>query len=537
MTKGSANGSARMGVRGWLLAGAFLLAGLLAAFHPMLFSDLQRIQTDEGDTRLVNYILEHSYRWAMFSLPIGGLWSPPIFYPAPNVGAYTDILLGVAPYYWPWRWLGLPPDTAYQFWMMLVVALDFAAMFALLRRGFSLSAFPSAVGAYLFSFGSPRITDTGHQQLLSEFYSVAAVYALLRVFSPDAGKRKRLWIAAFFAAVVLELWSGFYLGWFLVFLTTLALIWAIARPEYRADLRQLWKEHRRAIVLCSFLSLFALLPMAGPYLQALAESGPRCYQDVRDGQPRIASWICVPPEHWLYGRLIGDASLFRHLSGLNEQRMGVGFITLAMALVGLWWGRRERSSRLLFFVFVTAVIGATFHPIGQFVWNAVYHAFPGASAIRAVARIGIPLLLPLGLGVALFLERMRSRWPAWALALCGLAVAAEQGVTTGAYPKQAPRLRVAAIAARVTPGSQAFFCSSSGVGGYIAGDQLDAMWAQLSTGVPTLNGYSGNAPPGWQFTDLESRYPGNRRALEFQLSEWSHRWGLDRSKICWIVQR
>ena len=28
--------------------------------------------------------------------------------------------------------------------------------------------------------------------------------------------------------------------------------------------------------------------------------------------------------------------------------------------------------------------------------------------------------------------------------------------------------------------------------------QLDAMWASLSLRVPTLNGYSGNTPPGWR---------------------------------------
>jgi hypothetical protein len=29
-------------------------------------------------------------------------------------------------------------------------------------------------------------------------------------------------------------------------------------------------------------------------------------------------------------------------------------------------------------------------------------------------------------------------------------------------------------------------------------DQTDAMWISLRTGLPTLNGFSGWAPPGWE---------------------------------------
>jgi hypothetical protein len=60
-----------------------LLAGLIMAFHPTLWSGFGRLQTDLGDTRLNNYLLEHGWRW-LSGDPGVRLWHPSFFYPAPN---------------------------------------------------------------------------------------------------------------------------------------------------------------------------------------------------------------------------------------------------------------------------------------------------------------------------------------------------------------------------------------------------------------------------------------------------------------------
>src|SRR4051795_7155497 len=60
------------------------IVGLLLQFHPMLLSGLRRMQSDWGDTRLNNYILEHGYRWLRGVPGHERFWSPPVFYPATN---------------------------------------------------------------------------------------------------------------------------------------------------------------------------------------------------------------------------------------------------------------------------------------------------------------------------------------------------------------------------------------------------------------------------------------------------------------------
>ena len=100
---------------GWPLLWCVL--GLILAGYPTLLSGFADVQGGLGHPLLVNFTLEHSFRWVA-GMPLAeDFWSPPIFHPMPGVAAFTDLLLGAAPLYWPWRWLGLGPHTAFQIWM------------------------------------------------------------------------------------------------------------------------------------------------------------------------------------------------------------------------------------------------------------------------------------------------------------------------------------------------------------------------------------------------------------------------------------
>jgi hypothetical protein len=136
----------------------------------MILSGFDLIQTDPGDTRFNNYILEHGYCWIIGDNAHRNFWNPQIIFPATNTTAYQDIILGAAPICWLFRAFTLPYDTSFQLWMMTVCALNFFLTFLLLRRGFGLSIIASCGGAYVFAFGGIRISQLGHQQLLPQFY-------------------------------------------------------------------------------------------------------------------------------------------------------------------------------------------------------------------------------------------------------------------------------------------------------------------------------------------------------------------------------
>src|SRR5579871_4016420 len=228
----------------WLAAwpaGVGWIVGLWLAFAPTLSSRLLRMQVDWGDTRLNNYILEHGYRWIRRMPGHLSLWSPPIFYPAPNTAAYSDILLGVAPFYWVWRLLGFAPDTSYQLWMLTLASLNYAVALLCCRRLLRVGWPAATIGAFVFSFASPRIAQLKHAQLLGQFYPLITLYALVRIFevanSPGgterAARRRPLWIAVAVASAVLQLYAGYYQGWFLGFTLALGALWALVVPATR----------------------------------------------------------------------------------------------------------------------------------------------------------------------------------------------------------------------------------------------------------------------------------------------------------------
>jgi hypothetical protein len=63
---------------------------------------------------------------------------------------------------------------------------------------------------------------------------------------------------------------------------------------------------------------------------------------------------------------------------------------------------------------------------------------------------------------------------------------------------------------------------------------LDAMWAQMATGVPTINGYSGYQPAGWTFYPTVIYAPRDEAVLENGLQKWVRKHQLNRSRLCWI---
>ena len=86
-----------------------------------------------------------------------------MFYPAPNTAAYSDILLGVAPFYWLWRGLGAAPDTAFQLWVMTIASVNYAVAVVCCRRLLHVGWTAAAFGGFVFAYGSTRVAQLVHR--------------------------------------------------------------------------------------------------------------------------------------------------------------------------------------------------------------------------------------------------------------------------------------------------------------------------------------------------------------------------------------
>jgi hypothetical protein len=344
----------------WLPA-ALGLVGIVFANHPMLFSGFRRVQIRHEDPRLINYLLEHGYLWLRGHALHRDLWSPPFFYPARGVLAYSDTLLGTAPLYWSLRLAQIPPDTAFQLWLMACFAINYLAFFILLRQAFSLGRGPSALGAFLFAFAAPRVSDVGHPQLLPHFFSIVAILAVSRILD---GRRRTWWARAALwtaagLAVVAQFYASVYMGWFLIFGGTVALLIGLMDRSCRRALMTVVGRDALVLVVTAILPIVLIAPLALRYLEVVGLVGYRDMFEIALAAPALTAWIYMGPESWLYAWQQPRLGLIPIGYIEPAERIGLGLATPLVCLYGLWLGWDRPAVRVLGFTAMTLALLVT----------------------------------------------------------------------------------------------------------------------------------------------------------------------------------
>jgi hypothetical protein len=714
----------------YVFAAGICLVGLLMAHHPMILSGLRRVQVDLGDSRLINYLLEHNYRWYRGDPNHADFWSPPFFYPARNIAAYSDTLIGVAPLYGVFRAAGIPPDTSFQLWMITLSVLNYSVMFHLLHWRLRLRGPAAAIGAFVFAFGSPRINMMVQQPQLTQFLSLLSVDALLGLF-PGRDTlwwhRALLWLAAA-AGLLAQLTSAFYIGWFTVFSLGIAAVVAVWMPQTRWELLAVIRRDALWLAVWGVLAALVMRPWLIHHLDAARGLGPRFSQFVAMLQPHLSTWLNIGTYNWLGGWAMSHIPFQVFRPPALDMPIGVGLLTTVVSLAGLYGRRDQTSTRLLVtvsaivFLSVTAlphyplflvpyllilgslafaysgranrpevffllvalvlvflnakpytsylpgfglyalvlavaafvgqgndrrgrlilgglivglsltlipsrfimVLGAVFGcllagaarllgwrsrqgleavGVGAFLlfeyaltyfvpslpkdvlgvpmwsiplfapvavaatrltpirpsdrslvkaaffglllaviygksgsaWQFFARNLPGGSALLFVARVGLIMLIPWSIGIGFFLEAQLARKRPLVALFVGLACVLEQGVTTPSFDKYANRAVVSALARRIDDGCEAFYYSPDSSQEPLPHPNLDAMWAGLERGKPTLNGYSGHAPVGWRdFEDSFRNGPRDTIRLQEALDQWRKGPGRSVGRVQWL---
>ncbi|MBL8949466.1 MAG: hypothetical protein JNK82_01725 [Myxococcaceae bacterium] len=490
--------------------------GVGLATWPMLSSGLELMECDPGDTRLLNYVLEHGYRWL---LGRAELFSPPFFWPERGVGPFTELMVGTLPLYAPWRLLGFEPDTSFQLWMFAVLSLNFVAAHALFARALKLEPVPAAAGAFIIAFGSSRMAQLNHQHLLPVFFAVLAVHALVRIF--EGGPRA--WVPVFFFGAVAQLWASVTLGWLFGFWLLVLLGWSLALRVPRAAVLHVVRERRAPLLMSGAVAAVLLVPLAVGY----GGAGPRDFEGVRAMVPQLQSWLYQGPYSVLYAPL-AELSVFTQLPSEGEHRIGVGLFTTLVMVVML---RKEPWLRALGLTALTVVALSTLYRGRVSPWVGVMHVLPGADGIRAVGRVGLFMLFPAAVSVALLAKRAR---PA-GLVVVALCLLEQLQRVPDVYSKGKVRSDVAAVTAAVPSTCRAFFYAPRGGDGWHEKTQLDAMWAALWSGVPTVNGYSGHFPPGWEpLFPHALNGPEDEVRVREALAKWAQSRGVAEKDVCWV---
>lgn len=511
-----------------LLPWVACLTGLAAQFRFMIFSGFQQTHSGLGDARLVNFTLEHGYRWLRQITPHEDFWRPPILFPYPSASAFTDTMLGFAPPFWLARLLGAAPDTALQWWMLSIYALNFAAAYGLLRRGARLSVPASSAGALLLAVIS--VAWASHPQLFPFFYVLFAMLALFRIFDSGPGApstaARRVWIGVFCACGALQVWSAIYAAFFFGLLAGLAALVALAYPPTRLAFVQRVRRDAGSWLVLLMASAAVSAPLILRYQSTAEESGYRIYQITSVARP--SSWLATGPGDPLLGRVVrGTGPL-----PARAQAPGLGLITFCVTAAGLLLSRRPAAARLIGLATLVMMALSTAY-WGWSPWRWVHEFVPGGGGIRAHHRVTMILVPAAALGIGLVCERLLRGGRGWLALLLVSACVVERFHTRETIDKGFLRRHVAQIAERVDPEYEAFYLVGRHANRWV---DEDAAWVAMTTGVPTVNGRYGNLPKGYTLGRRE-RVGGideTREKLDEALTKWLDLWSLDRNAIQWI---
>lgn len=484
------------------LYAALLAGGLVSAYHPTLFSGFERMQADPGDTVLNHYILEHTWQWLTRADYVGTLWSPPFYHPTEGTLAYSENLFGVAPLYWLCR-TALPPDLAFQVWMMLVSALTYLSAVAVFRA-FGVMPVLSALGGYWFAFGLPRLVQIGHQQLIGHMFAPPALWCLWMFLRTP----RTATLAGLAAAAFLQLMCSYYLGWFLVLgLVVFAAAYCFHDRATIGRIVAYARNHWPSAVTVLVISAVCVAGLMLPYIEANRGFRRQLFECLIL-LPRWNAWLAPGTFGPWAGPLRGISS------GLvSEQFLFFGFVSLALVAVSaaaltfrcdrLGPARRRLAVACLLATAVLIVISLRGH--GNFtIWTLICKSVPGSRAIRVGARIGGIVSLLAMTGGLLVLDGWLRRCRRPGLAVSTAAIVASLGIAEQicvhmpSFSKAEFAARVERVHEQLTPGVPAYVeiePADSPI--LVIEQQLAAMWAGLRANTPVVNGYSGRYPTGY----------------------------------------
>ncbi|MBP6313702.1 MAG: hypothetical protein KA408_15620 [Flavobacteriales bacterium] len=352
----------------------------LATFGP----ERDRIPGDLGDARFNNYILEHYHAYATGR--IADYWDAPFMYPYKNVIAFSDNLLGTAPLYSLFRSIGYNRESAFQFWILALFALNYTGCYVALYA-WSKRAALSAGGAYIFAFGIHMLGHMEHAQVFPKFMIPIAFYFCWKWLC--TGRFVHLALLA--VSVVYQFYCGIYLGFTLCY-GLLFLLAAYVLIEHRRlwEMKpRTWRPLVSGSVIVAVTVLF-LYPLIRHSVDASFNTEPQQFSDVLNTVPSLSSYFSSHPAA-LSWRSLSDHPTSTVDEHSNHFHFMGAIPWLAILLVPfVLWKNRDGSqeTRVVAIVSSAMLLSILFClRIGDFTLYKLVFELPGFSALRSIDRI------------------------------------------------------------------------------------------------------------------------------------------------------
>ena len=435
------------------------------------------------DPYFINFLLEH---WYSSVRHLTDPMSPPMFFPVRGTLGYSHGLVLFAPFYLLVRPFA-HPFQAYSLALCLVMLTGIVSLYAILRKFLALSFLESSLLTAFFATSANVVSGIlGVWSQRASVFLIPPILLLLLGAIRMADGRPKLVLSALAGLLTTSLFiHDFYTAQFALLFAALALAAAvlIERPRGAArvwDLRTSW---RAAFVAGALVGAVAFLAI---YLPVYRE------------HPTF-------PESELLNQLAEQIPY--------DSLRSFALVCLCAALAWVPWFAVERRTRLYALAFALISLLVLVLPVwvANFsIWRAVFERLPGFSAVRDPKRVIYLYELAVVLALGLFLSGLGRRSPLRILVsiVVFVLIVREPNRTVFDFLRpNATYARWVDAPIDIDPSCRSFFVKGAS-GEYSARQAemrpvyaIDSMFVALERGIPTLNGYSAWAPPGWSLVN------------------------------------
>jgi len=468
---------------------------------------------NDGDTRLVAYLLEHWYR--VFHLSENWL-SPPFFYPAKGVLGYSATVFLQSIPYSVLRLAGADPWSALEWTLIALSCVGFLSTFVLLTRYLRSGPIWGAVGAFLFCFSNSMYLWMTWPHLSLVYLSPLLLLSI--AWAVENWRRKQLlaWCAVAGSTSLMSLmfFSEFYTAWFLTLFVCACFAVAVLRnPRWCWRYARLHGAKLTAPLLASLAcAVVFMIPFALTYAGSIRDGKFRTIDSLSGHMITPSQLIHVGTTNLLWGNALSqspDYALIDHAQGFTPILAATAALLTILAVAGLpvfGFARSDPRNILLRSACAAVALCALALVVPSF-WQLIWNYVPGAKVIRVPPRMTLTLGLFVAIAVSAALGNLQRRIPTVALRGCltafGLLLVVEQMNMFPNHDMSRRQQRALLSAPAVPAGCRVMVLDPSQrpERRYAIFQQLDAMWIASAAEVPTVNGYSGLEPPNWTLAD------------------------------------
>jgi len=245
----------------------------------------ESIPGDFGDSRFINYLLEHGYRWLKGEDP--SFWNADFLYPFKNTIAMSDNMLGTIPIYSAWRFLGFSPESSYQLWWICICILNYWCSYFVFKKWFNRLDI-AIVLAWIFAFTTYNIGQLNYMQMIIRFMVPVVFYVAFRMLEKPSVKYLSLYSFALIFQFYCVMYTGFYLLYFSVFFI---LAYYIFSKKWNELLFYTKKENVVYTIVIFIITLSALLLLMIPYMKMSKIVGMLHYGAVKSNIPYLSDFL------------------------------------------------------------------------------------------------------------------------------------------------------------------------------------------------------------------------------------------------------